>query len=63
MTVLLCGFSQTHPGTSMPSGGGHIIRAAGTPDIAPVAARLATLSWPAMKLLPQPAIAAAMVGP
>ncbi|NHB76682.1 hypothetical protein G8O29_07990 [Rhodobacter sp. M37P] len=27
MTVLLCGSSQTHLGTSMPSGGGHIIRA------------------------------------
>ena len=27
MTVLLCGSSQTHLGTPMPSGGGHIIRA------------------------------------
>jgi hypothetical protein len=27
MTVLLCGSSQTHLGTEMPSGGGHIIRA------------------------------------
>lgn len=27
MTVLLCGSSQTHPGTLMPSGGGHIINA------------------------------------
>ena len=25
MTVLLCGSTQTHLGTSMPSGGGHII--------------------------------------
>jgi len=29
MTVLLYGSSQTHLGTSMPSGGGHIIRAHG----------------------------------
>ncbi|MDU8913989.1 hypothetical protein [Aestuariicoccus sp. MJ-SS9] len=28
MTVLLCGSSQTHLGTQMPSGGGHIIKAA-----------------------------------
>jgi len=27
MTVLLCGSSQTHLGTLMPSGGGHIIKA------------------------------------
>jgi hypothetical protein len=27
MTALLCGSSQTHPGTAMPSGGGHIIKA------------------------------------
>jgi hypothetical protein len=27
MTVLLCGSSQTHLGTEMPSGGGHIIKA------------------------------------
>jgi hypothetical protein len=27
MTVLLCGSSQTHLGTKMPSGGGHIINA------------------------------------
>lgn len=29
VTVLLCGSSQTHLGTLMPSGGGHIIRATG----------------------------------
>jgi hypothetical protein len=28
VTVLLCGSSQTHLGTEMPSGGGHIIKAA-----------------------------------
>ena len=27
MTAPLCGSLQTHPGTQMPSGGGHIIRA------------------------------------
>ncbi|WP_211657474.1 hypothetical protein, partial [Paracoccus alcaliphilus] len=27
MTALLCGSSQTHPGTQMPSGGGYTINA------------------------------------
>lgn len=31
MTVLLCGSSQTHLGTPMPSGGGHIINASQKP--------------------------------
>jgi hypothetical protein len=32
MTALLCGLSQTHLGTPMPSGGGHIINAVFSPE-------------------------------
>jgi hypothetical protein len=50
MTALLCGSSQTHLGTSMPSGGGHIINAPSRPHSCSTR-RMLTLDERARELL------------